>query len=168
VFYTSDSSERPVNMGQRKNLYSCKHHKHTQISISMTSVKGSTTLYCRKLAGGARTVGHLGEPTHVVIITWQRRWVRSWGLRVSRLGGLQSGLAYSIAPGKGPESRWTADHAYSKALPQSSPADRPKDTLIPTDAWTVEERNWLWLRKTIKILVKIVGIEVSGTILVSL
>jgi hypothetical protein len=168
VFYKSDPFERPVNMGQRKSLYSRKHHKHMQISISVTSVKGSTILYCRKLAAGARTVGHLGETTHVVIIRWQRRWERSWGLHVSRLGGLQSGLAHSIAPGKRPECRWTADNAYSKTLPHSSPVDQPNDTLIPTDAWTEEERNWLWLRKTIKMLVKIVGIGVSGRILVSL
>ena len=150
MLYTSDPSEPPVNMGHRENLYSHKHHKHMQISISMTSVKGSTILCCCKLAGGARTVGHLGEPTHVVNITWQRRWVRSWGLRISRLGGLQCGLAYSIAPGKGPECRRTADHAYAKTLPDSSPTDRPKDTLIPTNAGTVEESNWSWLRKTIK------------------
>lgn len=150
VLYTSDPSEPPVNMDHRENFYSRKHHKHTQISISMTSVKGWTILYCCKLAGGDRTVGHLGEPTHVVIITWQRRWVRSWGLHVSRLDGLQTGLAHSIAPRKGPECRQTADHAHSKTLPHSNPADRPNDVLIPTDARTVEERNWSWLRKTTK------------------
>jgi len=49
----------------------------------------------------------------------------------------QSGLEHSIAPGKGPECRWTADHAYLK----DSPAQQSCRS-TERHAWTVEERNW--------------------------
>ena len=129
VFYTSDPSEPPVNIDHREILYSRKHHKYLHISISMTSVKGSTILHCLWTGWRGSNRGSFGTTNtscyHYVTASLGAL-LRTPCFTAGR-PSVRSGTRHRTREGA---CRWTMQIMTIQWLPHSSPTDRSNDTSV--------------------------------------